>query len=428
MPDWDQIEPAPHILEIDYAVRGKLNEIANSMKREGRKITHLNIGDPAKTDDYDVPYELIGVLVKKLVDGECLHYDDERGVAELRRLIAEKRPDIKGLRGNPLNENDIYIGSGSTELITFSNEALLGMGDNLMIQDPGYPLYPAILSKIHAKPNYYPLDEKLGWAINISELEKRVNERTKGIVIINPNNPTGRNYAREELQEVRRFADRHRLMIFADEVYSHLNYDDKDHVPLATLDGEWPVITFGSLSKNYRAPGLRVGWMIRTDPSGRAEKYWETAISKLAGIRLCSPPLLQYAIMPALTNKKLNEKTTNGDNSFLEKLRNSAEMTFNYFNNPEAGFSCVKPDAAFYAFPRIDLPEGVTDYEFAKDLLEKRAIFVNPGSGFGPSGKGHIRIVFLPDQDTLKKAYDQIIDFKMNFRDDNTGKLKYMKR
>lgn len=420
-----RIESAKHIEEISYAVRGPLDRITEQIEAEGEKVVKLHIGDPA-THGHETPIQLREIILETLKNEKCLHYGHSMGVPELREIIAKNSSHIMGFNGMPVSRDDVGIGEGSTGPVDFCIGALLNPGDEILIPDPGYPMYEAIIRKYHGVPKHYSLIEEKNWGLDISELEKKVTKRTRAIVVINPGNPTGRNYDEKTLQDIRRFADKHGLMIFADEVYSFLNYDGKKHCPLATLEGEYPVITFGSLSKNYLSPGLRVGWMIRADPNGLTQDYW-AEVSKLASIRLCSAPLLQYALKPAFEDGRTRQHTLlkKGVDTFVKKMKRNAELTYDMLNNPEAGISCVRPEACFYALPKIDIPEGVTDFDFARDLLIHRHIQVNNGSGFGPSGKGHIRIVFLPDYDTLKEVYEKIIDFKMNFMEN--GKRKYMR-
>lgn len=418
MEDFRPIEPAQHILEIEYAVRGPLEDIAIELEASGRQVIHLNIGDPARFSTHKVPRELIQILTEKLETGECSPYGDSMGNPLIRKVIAENiRRDIKGVNGNPVSKDDIFIGSGSSELISFCIEVILNPGDGMLIPDPGYPLYEALIRKVHGKPQFYSLDEAKQWSISMESLEEKVDNKTKAIVVINPNNPTGRNYKKEQLQMIRGFADRHGLMMLSDEVYSHLNYDSKRHVHLATLKGDYPVITFFSLSKNYLAPGFRVGWMVRTDPNNLTEKYWKE-MRKPASIRLCSSTLMQYAIIPALTNRNTLKHTLKSStkDTFTNALRRNAELTYRMLNNREAGISCIEPEAGFYAFPKIELPEGKTDFDFAKSLLLETGVYVNNGSGFGPSGAGHIRVVFLPEFDVLKEAYRRLIEFKKEYR------------
>jgi len=428
MPELVPIEPAAHIMSIDYAVRGELDKIAKRLSAEGKRTLNLNIGDPKKLGKHPTPPELIDIIVEKLESGDCLGYGDEMGEPELRQIIAENtRKDILGLNNKPITKEDVYIGNGSTELVTFCIEGLLNIGEGILLPDPGYPLYESVIKKVHGEPQFYSLNRG-NWGIDFSNLERKISENTRAIVIINPGNPTGKNYKKKNLQNLRKFADKHKLVIFADEVYSYLGFYGGYHTSIAKLEGDYPVITFGSLSKNYLSPGLRVGWMIRTDPNGLTKKYWEAAINKLAGIRLSSSPLLQYALKPAFTERKAKAHIVMKKEveSFNNELKKKADLTYEMLNHEKAGISCVRPQAAFYAFPKIDLPEGVTDFDFAKDLLIHTGVYVNNGSGFGPNSKGHIRVVFLPEYNLLKEAYDKIIDFKMNFKEN--GKPKYMAR
>lgn len=421
------IKPARHIKNLEYAVRGYLDKITEEIEAKGGKVTKLHIGDPA-IYGHETPIQLREILLETLRNEKCLHYGPSMGVPKIRDIIAKNTTHIFGLNGQPVTREDVAITHGSTEGISVCIDALLNPRDGLLLPDPGYPVYDALVKKAHGVPQYYPLREENGWTLDISELEKKVTKKTKGIVIINPGNPTGNNNTKKNLQEIRKFADRHGLIIFADEVYSFLNYDGKKHYPLASLKGEYPVITFGSLSKNYLSPGLRVGWMIRTDPNGLAKEYWEETVRKLLSIRLCTAPLLQYALKPAFEDHRTKQHTLlkKGVDTFIKKMKRNAELTYRMLNDPEAGISCIRPRACFYSFPKLDLPKGVTDSDFVKDLLINRHIQINYGSGFGPSGKGHIRVVFLPEYHVLKEAYEKIINFKMTFREPGASRPKYM--
>ncbi|MFC1732029.1 aminotransferase class I/II-fold pyridoxal phosphate-dependent enzyme [candidate division KSB1 bacterium] len=424
------IEPARHIKPINYAVRSELDDVADQIdeeykrKNSKKRVRRLQIGDPGKYE-HRTPILLKKNILDTLEKEDCLSYGHSMGVPEIRDVIANNSKHIFGVSNQPVTRYDVGIGNGSTELIDFCIAALLNPGEGLLLPDPGYPVYDALVMKYHGIPQFYSLREDDNWALDISELEKKVTKKTKGIVVINPGNPTGRNYRKRNLQKVRKFADEHGLIIFADEVYSYLNYDGKNHRPIATLKGEYPVITFGSLSKNYLSPGLRVGWMVRTDPNNLTQEYWDEAITKLASMRLCSAPLLQHALRPAFEDRITRQHTLlkNGVDTFVYKMKKNAELTYKMLNNKKAGISCSKPEASFYVFPKLELPEGVTDLDFARDLLIHKHIQVNNGSGFGPNGKGHIRVVFLPEYNILKEAYAEIIDFKMNFEEN--GKLKY---
>jgi len=311
MKDAEIVEPARHLLGIDYAVRGELDEEAHEMERSGTTVRRLAIGDPAKAEDYQMLFQLVTVLMDALKDPKSLQYGESKGIYEIRQLIADGT-DLPGILGKSLTPDDISIGYGSTELIAMAHQGVLNPGESIMLSDPCYPLYPALTTLFHGEVIFYGLDAKNNWQLNVSELEAKVKDDTKGIVVINPNNPTGRNHAKEKLQEVRHFADEHHLLTLADEVYSFLNYDGKEHVPLASLEGKWPVLTFGSLSKNYRAPGLRMGWVSLTDPENRAELYWKQ-LKKLADLRLCPSVPLQHAIRPAFEDEAVLAQTVNGE-------------------------------------------------------------------------------------------------------------------
>ncbi|MCK4295141.1 MAG: aminotransferase class I/II-fold pyridoxal phosphate-dependent enzyme, partial [Candidatus Marinimicrobia bacterium] len=273
---------------------------------------------------------------------------------------------------------------------------------------PGYPLYSSQIPVYHGELNQYYLNEDNGWQIDFEELENRVNEKTKAVVIINPNNPTGANNNKESILNIIRFAKRHNLVIFTDEIYDKLLYDNRKHISVASLAEDVPVITFGGLSKNYIMPGWRVGWAIFHDPQKNMVDYRE-AINKMLRARLCAPHPQQYMVKPAL----------DGDdghlNEIIPRLQKRRDITYEMLNKIP-GISCVKPEGAFYAFPNVQLPSGVDDEEYVIELLEETGVLVVYGKGFGQKpGTGHFRIVFLPDDDTLIKSYDLIAEFTAKF-------------
>ncbi|MFA7710724.1 MAG: aminotransferase class I/II-fold pyridoxal phosphate-dependent enzyme, partial [Candidatus Neomarinimicrobiota bacterium] len=260
----------------------------------------------------------------------------------------------------------------------------------------------------HGELNPYLLNESTGWQIDFEELEKRVNAHTRAIVVINPNNPTGAIYNRESLLNIIKFARRHNLVIFADEIYDKLLMDSKTHTSIAALSKDVPVVTFGGLSKNYIMPGWRVGWAIFYDPSQVMTDY-RKAIDKLLRARLCANHPQQYMVAPAL----------NGDDAHLpeviRKLTIRRDITYNMLN-AIPGISCIKPEAAFYAFPKVQLPANLSDEQFVLELLEETGVLVVYGSGFGQKpGTHHFRIVFLPDENILSQSYTLIGEFTERF-------------
>lgn len=404
------IQPAERTQYVTYAIRDIVVK-AKQLEAMGKDILYLNIGDPP-VYDFETPRELRQVIVDKILASvagskkNVSTYCDSMGLLEAREAVARNAVEVKGIKN--ITPDDVIISSGASEAITIAIAALINPGDNIMTPSPGYPLYSGQIPVYHGELNPYLLNEETGWQIDLDELEQRVNERTKAIVVINPNNPTGANYSRESLFNILEFAEKHNLVIFADEIYDKLLFDGQKHISIASLSERVPVITFGGLSKNYIMPGWRVGWAIFHDPGKQIAEYRE-AINKLLRARLCSPHPQQYMIKPALEG---------GDTHLPEvmrKIQKRRDITYNRLNEIP-GISCVKPGGAFYAFPQIKLPAGITDEQYVVELLKVTGVLVVYGSGFGEKpGTNHFRIVFLPDEKTLSRAYTLIADFTEKF-------------
>ncbi|HPC36185.1 MAG TPA: aminotransferase class I/II-fold pyridoxal phosphate-dependent enzyme [Candidatus Marinimicrobia bacterium] len=405
-----KIIPARRTEKVTYAIRDIVVK-AKQLEDQGKKITYLNIGDPP-VYDFETPLGLRQIVAEKILQSNANAklnvsvYSDSMGVTEAREAVARYATEKKGIKG--ITASDVFMANGASEAITLAIAALIDPGDNIMTPSPGYPLYSGQIPVYHGKLNPYLLNESTGWQIDFDELEKRVNKRTKAIVVINPNNPTGANYNRESLLNVINFARRHNLVIFADEIYDKLLLDSQTHTSIASLAEDVPVITFGGLSKNYIMPGWRVGWAIFSDPTGVMADYHE-AVNKLLRARLCAVHPQQYMVAPAL----------DGDDSHLpqviQKLTGRRDITYKMLNDIP-GVSCVKPEAAFYAFPRIQLPQGVTDEQFVLELLNETGVLVVYGSGFGQKpGTKHFRVVFLPDENILRQSYTLIGEFTAKF-------------
>jgi alanine-synthesizing transaminase len=400
------IIPAERTRHVTYAIRDIVLQ-AQRMEAAGKKILYLNIGDPP-VYDFETPIELRQVVVDRILQANAgvrdniSTYSDSLGIREAREAVARYAVECKGIKN--ITPDKVFISGGASEAITLAIAALINPGDNIMTPAPGYPLYSGQIPAYHGELNPYFLNEANSWQIDFDELERRVNKRTKAIVIINPNNPTGAIYSRESLINVLKFAEKYNLIVFADEIYDKLLLDGNLHISIASLSETVPVITFGGMSKNYIMPGWRVGWAILHDPTNVTKAYHE-AIEKLLRARLCAPHPQQVMIAPALNGKDQHLPEV------LTTLRTRRDITFNRLN-AIPGISCVKPIGAFYAFPKIELPVGITDEQYVLELLEKTGVLVVYGSGFGQKpGTSHFRIVFLPDEATLSQAYQLIAEF-----------------
>ncbi|MEG8948130.1 aminotransferase class I/II-fold pyridoxal phosphate-dependent enzyme [Rosettibacter firmus] len=388
------IKPAKRTQSITYAVRD-IVVLANEIAKSGKEMLYLNIGDP-NLFDFEPPRHLIEETYKAMLKN-FNGYAPSSGIKSALEAI-EKDAEKKEIK----NIQDIFITTGASEAIDICLTALLNEGENILTPTPGYPLYTAIQSKLQLYENPYYLDESNGWQPDIDDIKSKINEKTRAIIIINPNNPTGSNASRETLQKIIDIALEHNLVIFSDEIYDKLLMDGEKHISIASLNPEVPVITFGGLSKNYMVPGFRIGWGIVSGNKNALKDYIE-AINKLLRARLCANHPEQYGIAPSLL----------GDQSHLDvaikKLTSRRNLTVEMLNSIP-GISCVEPRGAFYAFPRIHNIDD--DKHWTEELMKETGVVVVPGSGFGQlPGTNHFRIVFLPPEDILEKAYRAISQF-----------------
>ncbi len=390
-----EIIAALRMENVRYAIRD-LAVLADEVARQGHKILPLNIGDPLKFD-FATPPHMIAAVEKAMRDGHN-GYAPSLGVDE---ALVSIRNDAEGHGFKSIQS--VFVTAGVSEAVEMCLTALLNPGEDVLAPSPEYPLYSAVLAKLDSPPNPYYLDEDNGWEPNVEEMASKITPRTRGIVVINPNNPTGAVYTRKKLEAIAELARRHNLVILADEIYDKLILDgDCRHISLATLAPDLPVITFSGLSKPYLAPGWRVGWGIATGESAVIKPYLE-AIHKLLRARLCSNHPTQYAIKPALEGPQDHVPAMNA------KLRRRRDLTVQWANSTQR-VSCVAPKGTFYAYPKLDIPDD--DLDFVKDLLVEKHVLVVHGSGFGQKpGTKHFRIVFLPDDATLTRAYQSITDF-----------------
>ena len=389
-----EVAAAQRLENVRYAIRD-LAVLADEVAKKGHKILPLNIGDPINFD-FQTPSHLIEAVYKAMKDGKN-GYAPSPGIKEALDAIRGEagRKGITSVR-------DIFVTSGVSETVDICLAALLNPGDNLLTPSPDYPLYSAVLAKLGIELNTYALNEDDGWQPDLIDVHKKIGPRTRGIVLINPNNPTGAVCSRRMLEAVAELARRNNLVIFADEIYDKLILDDDAHISMASVAPDVPVVTFGGLSKNYLAPGWRIGWGIVSGDAAAVKPYVE-GIGRLLRSRLCANHPEQYAIKPALEGPQdhLPEVTA--------KLRSRRDLTMKWCSSTPR-VSCVSPKGAFYAYPRLEIPEG--DDVFVKELLMQKHVLVVHGSGFGQKpGTKHFRIVFLPDEQTLTAAYSAIAEF-----------------
>jgi alanine-synthesizing transaminase len=389
-----EIAPATRLEHVRYAIRD-LACIADEVARQGHKILPLNIGDPLNFD-FQTPAHMIEAVHKAMRDGKN-GYSPSSGI----------KPALDAIRAEAARKGittiqDVFITSGVSETVDICLAALLNPGDNLLTPCPDYPLYSAVLAKLDIGLNTYYLNEEDGWQPDLDDIRKKITPRTRGIVLINPNNPTGSVCTRAMLEQIAELARRHNLVIFADEIYDKLIMDADPHIAMAAVAPDVPVITFGGLSKNYLAPGWRIGWGIASGEASIIKPYIE-GINKLLRARLCANHPEQYAIPAALEGPQGHLVEVK------RKLRSRRDLTMKWCSETPR-VSCVAPRGAFYAYPRIEIPEG--DDVFVTELIRQKYVMVVHGSGFGQRpGTQHFRIVFLPDERTLAAAYSAIGDF-----------------
>jgi alanine-synthesizing transaminase len=388
------ILPAKRTEKIKYAIRDVVVE-AQKLEKQGKKIIYLNIGDPL-VYDFETPKHMIEAVEKNWRKSSS--YSDSIGLMEARISVANeaKRLGIPGV-----SENDVIMTSGGSEGITMALGALVNRGENVLTPKPGYPLYNAVIDYLEAEYNEYALDEENEWQPDIDDMRKKINEKTKALVLINPNNPTGALYTKETLKKIINLAGEHNLPIFSDETYDKIILDEeyKFH-SVGSLTKDVPVVTFNTLSKNYLCPGWRVGWMFFSGPKESIENY-EESVKQLARARLSISHPMQYAVKPALEGPQDHIKIMN------EKLRKRRDITYKRLNEID-GISCVKPKGAFYAFPKLEL-DVESDKKFTMDLLREEGVLFVYGAGFGQKeNTKHFRVVFASSEAALNEAYEKL--------------------
>jgi alanine-synthesizing transaminase len=390
-----EVMPAQRMANVRYAIRD-LAVVADEVAREGHKILYLNIGDPCKFD-FPTPPHMIEAVHKAMLDGYN-SYGESLGIAPAVEAIRHQA-EATGFK----DIQSIFVGYGSGEVIDSCLTALVNPGENVLTPSPEYPLYGAVLAKLGAEPNAYDLDEENGWEPDIEDIKRKVNEKTKALLLINPSNPTGAVYSRKTLEALLEIAREHNLVILADEIYDKLIYEPgAKHISIATLAQDVPIITFNGLSKAYLVPGWRIGWAIATGPREALHHYLES-VHRLLRARLSAPHPFQHAIKPALEGPQDHIPV------MLEKLKRRAHITEAWAKRTPR-VSLVTPKGAFYAHPSLDIPED--DLTFVTDLLKQKHVLVVHGSGFGQKpGTKHMRIVFLPPEDVLEAAYGKIGEF-----------------
>jgi alanine-synthesizing transaminase len=393
-----EIKQSSKLAEVAYDIRGPVLERAKELEAEGHSILKLHIGNPAPFG-FDAPDELVQDIIRNLPGSSG--YGDSKGLPSARRAVAQYY-QTKNL--SIVDIEDIYIGNGASELITMALNALLDNGDEVLIPAPDYPLWTAATALAGGRPVHYLCDEQAGWSPDLADLEAKITARTKALVIINPNNPTGAVYPLAVVERIAEIARRHQLVVMSDEIYDKILYDDATHQPTALSCPDLLCLTFNGLSKAYRACGFRAGWMVVTGPKQHAGSYIE-GLNILANLRLGPNVPMQHAIQAALGgHQSINDLVLPGG-----RLREQRDRAWELLN-AIPGVSCVKPRGALYLFPRLDpaVYPIKDDERFVYDLLMAEKILVVQGTGFNWPNPDHFRIVTLPRVADLETAITRI--------------------
>jgi len=407
------IKKSSKLAHVLYDIRGPIMDRAKQMEDEGQQLIKLNIGNLA-VFGFDAPEEVQQDMIRNLPNSAG--YSDSKGIFAARKAVMHYTQQ-QGVQGVTLE--DVYLGNGASDLIAMATNALLDDGDELLLPTPDYPLWTAVTSLSGGTPVHYLCDEDKGWIPDLDDIRAKITPRTKGIVVINPNNPTGVLYPDDVLREIIAIAREHGLVILADEVYDKVLYDNVQHTALASLSTDVLTLTFNSLSKSYRACGYRAGWLVVSGDKHSARDYIE-GLNMLANMRLCANVPGQWAIQTALGGyQSINDLVCEGG-----RLRRQRDLAYELIT-AIPGVTCVKPQAALYMFPRLD-PDVYPiedDRQFFLQLLEATRVMLVQGTGFNWSRPDHFRIVFLPHEPDLRIAIGRIAKFLEDYRAKQGKKL-----
>jgi alanine-synthesizing transaminase len=392
------ITRSTRLTHVAYDIRGEIYEQSQALARQGHPILSLHIGDPAPFG-FTVPDSIIGQMAANLAQAQG--YGDALGLEEAREAVKQtyQKRSFAGL-----TTEDIYIGNGVSELAMISLQALLNDGDEILVPTPDYPLWTSAVNLFGGKVVYYRCDESANWYPDPEDIRRKITSRTKGIVLINPNNPTGAVYPVEVLSKIADIAAENNLVVFSDEIYDKILYEDARHTSIATLNPDALCLTFSGLTKNYRVPGYRAGWMIVSGPKQKARDYIG-GITLLANLRVCGNQQVQFAIKAALEgHQSIEDLTAPGG-----RLRIQRDLCYQKISQLP-GVRCFKPMGAFYLFARLDLPRFnlASDYDFVLKLLKEEKVLIVHGTGFNHYTKDHFRVVFLPDTEILTTAINRM--------------------
>lgn len=401
-----QVTQSAKLANVCYDIRGPVMAAAKQMEAEGHHILKLNIGNPAPFG-FEAPEEILQDVILNLPSAHG--YGDSKGLLSARRAVVQyyQQKHVYGV-----DIEDVYLGNGVSELIVMALQALLDNADEVLIPAPDYPLWTAAVSLCGGRPVHYVCDESNGWLPDVDDIERKITDRTRALVVINPNNPTGAVYQRDMLEALVEIARRHNLLVFSDEIYDKILYDGVEHTPVAAVAPDMLCLTFNGLSKAYRVAGFRTGWLMLSGPNQHASSYIE-GLDILANMRLCPNVPTQHAVQTALGGyQSINDLVLPGGR-LLEQRDRAWELL-----NEIPGVSCVKPQGALYMFPRLhpDVYAIKDDLQFALDLLRREKLMVVQGTGFNWPEPDHFRIVTLPRVADLEEAIGRIARFLSNYR------------
>ena len=398
-------EKSTKLDNVCYDVRGPVVDEASRMMANGIDVLRLNIGNPAPFG-FNAPNEVIEDMIRNLRNAQG--YSDSKGIFSARKAIMQYC-QLKKIKGVTID--DIYTGNGVSELISISMQGLLNNGDEILIPSPDYPLWTAAANLAGGHPVHYVCDEQSEWFPDLNDIRSKITDKTKGIVVINPNNPTGALYPKEILEGIIQIAREHELIIFADEIYDRLVMDGLEHTAMASLADDVFFVSFNGLSKSHRVAGFRSGWMVLSGAKEKAKGYIE-GLNMLSSMRLCANVPAQYIIQTSLGGYQSSDELLLPGGRLYEQR----EYIYNAINDIP-GLSAVKPKAAFYMFPKIDTKRFniVNDERFALDFLREKHVLVVHGGGFNWKEPDHFRIVYLPEVKELNKAVKKLSDFLSSY-------------
>jgi alanine-synthesizing transaminase len=399
-------EKSSKLDNVCYDIRGPALKEAKRLEEEGFRIIKLNIGNPAAFG-FNAPDEIIRDIIVNLRNAQG--YGDSQGLFAARKAVMQ---DFQSKGIMDVGIDDIYMGNGVSELIMMSMQGLLDSGDEVLIPMPDYPLWTAAVTLSGGRAVHYYCDEGAGWNPDPGDIRAKVTEKTKAIVVINPNNPTGAVYSREILEDIGRIAEEHSLIVYADEIYSRITYDGARHIPMASINPEIPAISFDGLSKAWRAAGFRSAWMVLSGNKKALSGYIE-GLDMLSNMRLCANMSVQYGIQTALGGYQSVKDLILPGGRLKEQRDTAVDLV-----NAIPGLSVVTPKGALYCFPKIDVGRfNIRDDErFIMDLLREEHLLLVQGTGFNWKEPDHFRIVFLPDKETLAEALKRLAKFLEHYR------------